>query len=579
MRFKGLKKSSLYRCLVICLIGLFAGILIGRFTGSYIGKSGVNAKSNTVTFESEAPESEAPESESLESEASGSESLESETPESESLESLDIDEFNNKDIKIGVVKGYVFDHMIKEHLPEADIKYYDSREDTFKALTHGKVDAVVDDDAIIRSMMRSTDLFIMVDEYLEASDYSFIFPKNEEGDKLRKEFDEYVDKLKSDGSLEALDEKWFGNRTDNKKSQDLPLISEDSQEEDSQEKDNSKDKDSSKVIKLAIHDGESIPFAYLSAGKPVGYEIDIINGFCQEYDYKVSYEMKEFSKMLKGVSKEKYDMACGGITITEERAESLYFGKSIYSGGAAICILNPDSLDAVKLGLNASDEVDKSAKGITRFIRHFTKSFVEERRYVQLLKGLLMTLAISFCSVLLGAPLGFLLYKGSKRGYLVNQIISKVIVWLLHGIPAVMLIIIVYYAFYKRFAVGGIIASVTGFTLDFAIMCYKNIDKNSRRVEEGKIAEDYRLEYYDDIGFVKRLFKACGNDILEDFRDDLVTLIKTSAVVGYVAVQDMVKTFDKIRLESLETVMPLIATTLLYIIIIKLITHIFRPDR
>ena len=138
---------------------------------------------------------------------------------------------------------------------------------------------------------------------------------------------------------------------------------------------------------------------------------------------------------------------------------------------------------------------------------------------------------------------------------------------------------ILYYAFYRDLFIGGIIASITGFTFAFAEMSYRNIDKNSRRVEEGKIAEDYRLEYFDDKEFINRLLRACGNDLLEDFRDNLVTVIKASAVVGYVAVQDMVKTFDKVRMESLETVLPLLATTIIYIIIIKIITHAFRPER
>ena len=58
-----------------------------------------------------------------------------------------IDELNNSDVTIGVVEGFIFGDQVKQHLPNAKISYYETREAAFKALSLGSIDAVVDDDA------------------------------------------------------------------------------------------------------------------------------------------------------------------------------------------------------------------------------------------------------------------------------------------------------------------------------------------------------------------------------------------------------------------------------------------------
>jgi len=101
-----------------------------------------------------------------------------------------------------------------------------------------------------------------------------------------------------------------------------------------------------------------------------------------------------------------------------------------------------------------------------------------------------------------------------------------------------MIIMLLFYSFYRNMAVGSLLASVTGFTFVFAEMCSRNIDKNSKCINEGKLADDYRLEYFDDSHFVKEIFNANGKRMLEDYRDDIILLIKMSSVIGYVSAQD-----------------------------------------
>ena len=176
-------------------------------------------------------------------------------------------ELNNEDVRIGVVSGYIFDRVVLRSLPKAQVVYFNDRDEIYKALSFGDIDAIADDEPIIRARLRTTDEFEMIDGYLEEDEYSFIFPKTEEGKRLSEEYSSYIEGLKANGQLSYLDEKWFGNSTENKKSKDINELT-----------------GENGVIRFAF-DKSNIPFAYMSADKPTGYDIDLLIGFCEEYGY------------------------------------------------------------------------------------------------------------------------------------------------------------------------------------------------------------------------------------------------------------------------------------------------------
>ena len=45
-----------------------------------------------------------------------------------------LEEFNDKSITIGVVSDYIFDKSVEKALPNAKIKYFDNRDNAYRAL-------------------------------------------------------------------------------------------------------------------------------------------------------------------------------------------------------------------------------------------------------------------------------------------------------------------------------------------------------------------------------------------------------------------------------------------------------------
>ena len=67
---------------------------------------------------------------------------------------------------------------------------------------------------------------------------------------------------------------------------------------------------------------------------------------------------------------------------------------------------------------------------------------------------------------------------------------------------------------------------------------------------------------------VKNIFPALCNEF--------IVLVKETAIVGYVGLMDIQKAGDFIKSATFEAFMPLIAVAIVYYVIIKLLTLIFK---
>ncbi len=479
----------------------------------------------------------------------------------------DLSGFNRKGIRIGVPEGYIFGDAVKRALPEADAVYFPDRDEVYRALAGGMIDAAADDEPIIRAILRSSDVFTLIDGYLEPSDYSLVFPKDEQGELHSRQYSAYIEKLAASGALGALDDKWFGNDPEGRTSEDASLLP------------------AENGLLVFAFDTSNIPFAYLSAGRPVGYDIDLAIGFCREYGYGLSFAQTDFDEMLRGTAAGRYDAGCGAITITRDREEFLNFGAADYSGGISLCTAVPA-------------ESGRAPGPFARIRRSFRNTFLEEGRYKLFFGGLLTTVLIVVSAVLIGTPLALLSYIITRRTNFFLRGLLRAVIWLLGSIPAIMLIIPIYYRYYRDLARGGVIAAIIGFSLVFAEDVFRIIVRNGKSVRctvrfendadtlaaAGIEAEEtvesaeyaYRLEFIDTKEFFRLLQSENGADILTDYRDRIVSMLKMTSVVGYIAVQDLTKVYDIIRSESYEVLLPLFTVTIAYFLLIRLITWLFK---
>ncbi len=65
-------------------------------------------------------------------------------------------------------------------------------------------------------------------------------------------------------------------------------------------------------------------------------------------------------------------------------------------------------------------------------------------------------------------------------------------------------------------------------------------------------------------------------NILPAYVNEFVVLIKETAIVGYIAVEDLTKAGDIIRSRTFDAFVPLITVALIYLVMTMLLTKLFQ---
>lgn len=94
---------------------------------------------------------------------------------------------------------------------EVNVKTYETRDGAMKDLEFKRVDGYINSKPILLAEIKRGNLpFKLVDKPLLIEEVGFGFAKNEQGEKLRNEFDKVITKFQQDGTLKTLSEKYYG---------------------------------------------------------------------------------------------------------------------------------------------------------------------------------------------------------------------------------------------------------------------------------------------------------------------------------------------------------------------------------
>lgn len=83
-------------------------------------------------------------------------------------------------------------------------------------------------------------------------------------------------------------------------------------------------------------DSSFVPFEFDEDGEHVGFDIDIVNGIAEEVGFDVNLKITNFDGIIPGLQTGAFDIAIAGITITEERKETVDFTSPYYKSGTRI---------------------------------------------------------------------------------------------------------------------------------------------------------------------------------------------------------------------------------------------------
>lgn len=110
--------------------------------------------------------------------------------------------------------------------------------------------------------------------------------------------------------------------------------------ESANEEEATNDEASDKEVYTVATDNGYVPFEYLDedSGELVGFDIDLINALAEEAGIEIEFEVLEFDGIVAGVSSGRFDVGIAGMTITEERQETIDFTQPYYEAGLILAV-------------------------------------------------------------------------------------------------------------------------------------------------------------------------------------------------------------------------------------------------
>ena len=206
-------------------------------------------------------------------------------------------------------------------------------------------------------------------------------------------------------------------------------------------------------------------------------------------------------------------------------------------------------------------------------------NFIKDQRWLYLVDGLKNTLLITAFALLIGVVLGMLLAvirtTHDKTGKLrLPDLIAKLYITVIRGTPSVIQLLIFSYCIFTSRIFSGIFIGCIAFGLNSAAYVAEIIRSGIMSIPNGQMEAGRSLgfNYAETMRFI--ILPQALKNVLPAVFNELIVLIKETAVIGYVAVQDLTKGGDIIRSRTYDAWTPLLTVALIYLFLTVVLSNV-----
>ena len=201
----------------------------------------------------------------------------------------------------------------------------------------------------------------------------------------------------------------------------------------------------------------------------------------------------------------------------------------------------------------------------------FTNNLITEDRYRMILDGLQVTLLITFCAAIFGTLLGGLVcwMRMSRRKWVSTT--AKVYIDIMRGTPVLVLLMLMYYVVMAPVNATGIVVAIVTFALNMAAYVSEMLRTAIEGIDRGQTEAGLALGYTRRQTFFKIVLPQVVKAVMPVYQGEVISLLKGTSIVGYIAVADMTRASDLIRSRTFDAFFPLIVTAIIYFIMAWLI--------
>lgn len=421
------------------------------------------------------------------------------------------------------------------------IERYNKAADAVQALKQQKIDCVIIDDLPANDFIQKNSDIKKLDENFADEDYAFCVQKGRT--ELLDKINSSLAKLQKDGTIANILTNYIG--TDEQKGK-TPYEKKDV------------DRKNGKII--VATNAEFKPYEYYENGVVTGIDMDIMQAICDDLGMEMQIEDMQFDSIIVAVQSGKADVGAAGMTVTEDRKKNVDFSDSYTNAKQVILVRNTDNKG-----------------GGIGFIDKLKQSFVDDSRWQYILTGLKNTLIITIFAILIGLVLGSLIAivrtVHDQNGKLkILNFICKIYLTIIRGTPAMIQLLIIYYVIFASVAIDKTIVAIVAFGLNSAAYVAEVVRSGINSVDHGQFeaGRSLGLNYKQTMWSI--ILPQAFRNMLPALCNEFISLLKETAISGYIGLNDLTKGGDIIRSQTFEAFIPLIAVALIYLAIVMLLT-------
>ena len=201
----------------------------------------------------------------------------------------------------------------------------------------------------------------------------------------------------------------------------------------------------------------------------------------------------------------------------------------------------------------------------------FSNNLIVEDRYRMILDGLQVTLLITLFAAVLGTILGGLVCWMRMSRWKWLQQVARVYIDLMRGTPVLVLLMLMYYVVMAPVDATGIVVAIVTFAMNTAAYISEMLRTTIQGIDRGQTEAGLALGFTPRQTFLKIVLPQVVRAVMPVYQGEIISLLKGTSIVGYIAVADMTRASDLIRSRTFDAFFPLIVTAVIYFVVAWLI--------
>lgn len=446
--------------------------------------------------------------------------------------------------KVGVQLGTTGDEYVTTY--EGDekgttIERYNKAADAIQSLKQQKIDCVVIDEQTAKSFTEKNSDIKILDEEFAKEQYALCIKKGNK--ELLDKLNNAIDELQADGTLSDIVTNYTGSA---KEIGTKPY--------------NEKNVDRKNGTLVVATNAQFKPYEYYEDGKIVGIDMDMMRAICDKLGMELKIEDIEFDSIITSVQSGKADVGAAGMSVTEDRKKNVDFSNFYAETRQVIVVRNTES----------------GAAGIS-FFEKLQQNFVDSSRWSYIVTGLGNTLLITLFAIIIGIVLGALIaivrtIHDQNHKLKILNFICKLYLTIIRGTPAMIQLLIIYYVIFASVNIDKVLVAVVAFGLNSAAYVAEVIRSGINSVDKGQFEAGRSLGLTYKQTMLSIILPQAFKNILPALCNECISLLKETAISGYIGLTDLTKAGDIIRSQTFEAFIPLIAVALIYLVIVMILT-------